>query len=121
MKLIIAAAAAPLFAAPAIAGPYVEIENNAAFIGGEYTAAQTDFHVGYTDEISDGVAFYVQAGPALVHLDGEDTETEISGKAGIEADIDENWSAYGEVSFLTDDTFEEDTNFGTKVGVRYTF
>ena len=43
-----AAAAAAAFAAPgaALAGPYVNVETNAGWTGGDYTGATTDFHVG---------------------------------------------------------------------------
>ena len=42
-----AAAAAAAFAAPgaALAGPYVNVETNAGWTGGDYTGATTDFHV----------------------------------------------------------------------------
>ena len=31
----------------AIAGPYVNVENNAGFTGSDFTSQTTDFHVGY--------------------------------------------------------------------------
>ena len=39
------AAAAPLMAAPALAGPYVNVEANASWTGDDYTATTTDFHL----------------------------------------------------------------------------
>ena len=39
------AAAAPLMAAPALAGPYVNVEANAGWTGDDYTGATTDIHV----------------------------------------------------------------------------
>ena len=42
------AAAAPLMAAPALAGPYVNVETNAGWTGGDYTGSTTDLHVGST-------------------------------------------------------------------------
>ena len=42
-----AAAAAPLFAGAAFAGPYVNIEANSGFAGSDYTGTTTDFHVGF--------------------------------------------------------------------------
>jgi outer membrane autotransporter protein len=62
--------------------------------------------------------WYVQAGPSLVAPDGGDTDTEFSGKAGIGAPLTDDLSVYGEISFLTGD---DDTNYGTKVGVKYSF
>ena len=37
-SVIAATAAAPLFAGAAIAGPYVNVETNSSFNGGDYTA-----------------------------------------------------------------------------------
>ena len=39
------AAAAPLMAAPALAGPYVNVEANSGFTGSDYTGTTTDAHV----------------------------------------------------------------------------
>jgi len=122
MKIALIAAAASVLAAPAaMAGPYVEIENNAGWVGNDYSAATTDFHVGYEGALGEDATFYVQGGPALVSIDGEDTETELSGKAGVGVSLSDSLSVYGEVSFLTDGSDSDDTNYGTKVGVRYSF
>ena len=40
------AAAAPLMAAPALAGPYVNVETNAGWTGSQYNGAASDLHVG---------------------------------------------------------------------------
>jgi len=122
MKAALIAGAASFLAAPAFAGPYVEIENNAGYVDGEYSASTTDFHVGYEGDLAENVGYYIQGGPALVNVDGEGTENEYSGKAGIGVDLSEQLSIYGEVSFLTvDQSFEDDLNVGTKAGVRFTF
>ena len=119
---IIAAGAASFMAAPAFAGPYVEVETNAGYRDGEYTNATTDFHVGYEGDIAENVSYYVQGGPALVNVDGEGTENEYSGKAGVGVGLSEQLTAYGEVSFLTEDqTFDDDLNVGVKVGARFSF
>ena len=115
------AAAAPLMAAPALAGPYVNVEANASWTGDDYTATTTDVHVGYEGVLGDtGAAFYVQAGPAIVAVDGVETETEFSGKAGIGLPVSDAIGVYGEVSFLT---AEDDDDFGVggKLGVKYNF
>ena len=104
----IAAGAASIMAAPAMAGPYVNIETNAGYVDGEYGSATTDFHVGFEGDLGTSAGWYVQGGPALVNVDGEGTENEYSGKAGIGVDLSEQLNVYGEVSFLTiDQTFDE--------------
>ena len=115
------AAAAPLMAAPALAGPYVNIEANAGWTGDDYTGATTDVHVGYEGAIGDtGASYYVQAGPAIVAADGVDTETEFSGKAGLGIPVSDALGVYGEVSFLTADD-SDDLGVGGKLGVKYNF
>ena len=122
MKALILAGAASFMAAPAFAGPYVNIETNAGYVDGEYENATTDFHVGYEGDLAENVTYYVQGGPALVNVDGEGTENEYSGKAGVGVELTEQLSAYGEVSFLTEDQeFSDDLNVGAKVGVTFRF
>ena len=119
---IAAAAAAVAFApAAALAGPYVNVEANASWTGDDYTATTTDVHVGYEGALGDtGASYYVQAGPAIVAVDGVETETEFSGKAGIGLPVSDAIGVYGEVSFLT---AEDDDDFGVggKLGVKYNF
>jgi len=113
------AAAAPLMAAPALAGPYVNIEANAGWTGDDYTGATTDVHVGYEGEVG-AASYYVQAGPAIVAADGVDTETQFSGKAGLGIPVSDALGVYGEVSFLTADD-SDDLGVGGKLGVKYNF
>ena len=118
----IAAGAASIMAAPAMAGPYVNIETNAGYTDGEYGSATTDFHVGFEGDLGTSAGWYVQGGPALVNVDGEGTDNEYSGKAGIGVDLSEQLNVYGEVSFLTiDQTFDEDLNVGVKAGATFRF
>ena len=119
MKTIIAAGALLALSAPAHAGgAYGNVENNAAWIDGEYSAAVTEVHAGY--EFDNGI--YVQGGPAFVSVDGEDVETEYSGKVGASVDVSESLEFYGEVSFITSgQTFDDDLNVGTKAGLTYRF
>ena len=65
-------------------------------------------------------SYYVQGGPAVVAVDGADTETEFSGKAGIGLPVSDAIGVYGEVSFLA---AEDDDDFGVggKLGVKYNF
>ena len=110
---------------PAIAGPYVNVENNAGFAGGDgldmdYIGSVTDFHVGI--EGGDKASWYMQAGPALVSPDGGDADVEFSGKIGgsVVVTADEKLSVYGEISFITVDDFNA-ANVGTKIGAKYSF
>ena len=121
IKSVFAATAAlSMSAGAAFAGPYVNIETNAGYTGNDYNAAATDFHVGFEGAMGEDAGYYLQAGPAIVSVDGEDTTTEFSGKAGVGVDIAENVNVYGEVAFITVDG-SDDNNYGLKAGVKYTF
>ena len=120
IKSVFAATAAlSMSAGAALAGPYVNVETNAGWTGDDYVGAVTDIHVGYEGEVG-AASYYVQAGPAVVAVDGVDTETEFSGKAGIGLPVSDAIGVYGEVSFLT---AEDDDDFGVggKLGVKYNF
>ena len=120
IKSVIAATAAlSMSAGAALAGPYVNVEANAGWTGDDYTGATTDIHVGYEGEVG-AASYYVQAGPAVVAVDGEETETEFSGKAGLGLPISDALSAYGEVSFLTAED-DDDFGLGGKLGLKYNF
>ena len=68
--------------AAALAGPYVNVETNAGWTGDDYIGATTDIHIGYEGEVGAG-SYYVQLQSAVVAVDGVDTETRFSGKAGL--------------------------------------
>ena len=124
MKSIFTAGALLALSAPAFAGPYVNIENNTQWIGiAEFEVGITEVHAGYELQPGEDVAIYIQAGPAFIHVEDVDTETEVSGKIGIVADISTNVELYGEVAFITEDQeFELDTlALGTKVGGTFRF
>ena len=120
-KTTIAAAAAAIALAPAaaLAGPYVNVETNAGWVGDDYTAATTDLHVGFEGEAG-AASYYVQAGPAIVSVDGEDTDTQFSGKAGVGVPVTDALGVYGEMSFLTAED-EDDFGLGGKLGLKYNF
>ena len=120
-KTTIAAAAAAIALAPAaaLAGPYVNVETNAGWVGDDYTAATTDLHVGY-EGTAGAASYYVQAGPAVVAVDGQDTDTQFSGKAGIGVPVSDAIGVYGEMSFLTAED-DDDFGLGGKLGVKYNF
>ena len=118
-----AAAALATTAGAAVAGPYVNIETNAGWVGDDYTGAVTDLHVGYEGDLGEDAAWYVQGGPAIVSIDGEEAETRYSGKVGLGVGITERLSAYGELSAITaSEEFETDNlNVGGKLGVKFAF
>ena len=128
LKTLIAsgvAVSAAVLGSPAIAGPYVNVENNAGFAGGDgldmdYTGSVTDFHVGI--EGGDKASWYMQMGPALIQPDGDSADVELSGKIGgsVAVSADEKLSIYGEISFITVDDFDA-ANVGTKLGAKYSF
>ena len=121
--LIAAAAAAPLFAGAAFAGPYVNVEANASYPDGEYTTATTDLHFGFEGG-TEKVAWYVQAGPGFIHTDStDDTETEISGKVGLSVAVADGADVYGEIAGITgeDSSGDDIVDFAGKLGVKYTF
>ena len=114
-----ATAALSMSAGAALAGPYVNIETNAGWVGDDYTAATTDLHVGFEGEAGTA-SYYVQAGPAIVAVDGEETDTQFSGKAGVGVPVSDAIGVYGELSFLTADD-DDDFGLGGKLGVKYNF
>ena len=114
-----ATAALSMSAGAALAGPYVNVETNAGWVGDDYTAATTDLHVGFEGE--SGVAsYYIQAGPAIVAVDGQETETQFSGKVGLGVPVSDSIGVYGEMSFLTADD-NDDFGVGGKLGAKFNF
>ena len=121
---IAAVAAAPLFATAAVAGPYVNIEANSAYVGNDYEATLLETHVGFEAPLGTDANWYIQAGPATSFTDGEsDSETEISGKVGIGIDVTERLNVYGEVWAMTQNEvdFDEDLTLATKLGAKFSF
>ena len=118
-----AVAALPFAATSALAGPYVNVETNAGYTGTDYNGAVTDLHIGYEADLGENAGYYIQGGPAIVAVDGEESSTEFSGKIGAGIDVTERVNVYGEIAVLTEDqSFDTDTlNTGVKVGVKYTF
>jgi len=114
-----ATAALSMSAGAALAGPYVNVETNAGWVGDDYTAATTDLHVGFEGEAG-AASYYVQAGPAIVAVDGEETDTQFSGKAGVGVPVTDALGVYGELSFLTADD-ADDLGVGGKLGLKYNF
>ena len=116
-----AAAALSVSAGAALAGPYVNVETNAGWVGDDYSGAVTDFHVGYEGALSDSASYYVQGGASLVSPDGGEGDTVPSGKAGLGFAVTDALGAYGEVSFIGSGDDDIDRGYGAKLGVKYNF
>ena len=118
-----ATAALSVSAGAAVAGPYVNVETNAGFTGNDYTGAVTDLHVGYEGDLGEASSWYIQGGPAIVSVDGQESETEYSGKVGVNVGVSESVDVYGELAALTtDQEFDtENLNVGVKAGIKYSF
>ena len=119
MKRLALALASTFFAAPAFAGVYVNVESNAGYTGSDYESRTTDFHVGYEDTAG-AVDWYVQGGPAVVSVDGADSDNQMSGKIGASVAATEKLGFYGEISVVTADG-DTDNSWGTKIGTKYSF
>ena len=106
-------------AGAAVAGPYVNVESNASYTGSDYQSRTTDFHVGWEGG-NDTFDYYVQGGPALTAVaDVDGTETELSGKLGGTFNVTQKLGVYGEFSGISNG--DEDNNYGTKIGAKYSF
>ena len=91
-------------------------------VGNDFNGSVTDLHIGYEGDLGESAGYYLQAGPAIVAVDGEENETEISGKAGLGIDVTDQVNVYGEVSFLTlEQQLGDDLGVGVKAGVKYSF
>ena len=124
IKQLAAVAAVSSLAAPAaFAGPYVNIESNSGFEGGDYNGSVIDNHIGYENTLGDSAAWYIQGGPAIVSPDGGDVTTELSGKVGIGVAVTDRLGVYGELAAMTQDeiNFDEDLDLGAKLGVKFNF
>ena len=124
IKSVFAATAAlSMSAGAAFAGPYVNVETNAGYTGTDYSGAVTDLHVGFDGDLGESSQWYVQGGPAIVSVDGQENETEFSGKVGLNVAVTERLGAYGELSALTtDQDFDTDSlNVGVKAGLKFSF
>ena len=124
MKIIALAAltASAALATPASAGIYANVESNGARVGSVYTGSVTDVHVGFEKAAENGSSFYIQGGPAVVAEQGEDSDWRLSGKVGGNFQATDNLGVYGEISLLTaEEDSDDDTSWGTKIGVKYNF
>jgi|TARA_R100000479_G_scaffold151247_1_gene87004 hypothetical protein len=93
------------------ASPYVNVEANQGYLGGEYQSTGVDIHAGV-----EGKSWYLQGGPVVL-ASPDENNVELSGKAGGSVQLEENLSVYGELSFITG----EQLGVGTKIGAKYSF
>ena len=116
IKAFAVAVSGVLAGSAALAGPYVNVENNGSYVDG-FQGSVTDVHLGY--EGGEGAyGFYAQGGFALVD-DTDDVSAELSGKVGGSVTVaDSGFSLYGELSGITT---ANDPVFGTKMGAKYSF
>ena len=120
MKTIaLALAATTLASAPASAGVYLNAEANDGYTGSEYLGRTVDLHIGYEGS-KDKFSYYIQGGPSLTAVaDVDGSDTELSGKLGGNFQWKEKVALYGEISTSTNG--DEDRNYGTKLGAKYSF
>ena len=106
--------------AAAVAGPYVNVENNAGFLGSDYAGSVTDLAIGYDTTVGDSATIGAQIGPAFVNPDGDvDGSTQISGKIFGDIPLSEKLSVYGELAGLTSE--DTDNLYNLKAGATYRF
>tara|TARA_R100001530_G_scaffold31319_1_gene24611 strand:- start:490 stop:858 length:369 start_codon:yes stop_codon:yes gene_type:complete len=107
--------------APALAGGfYTNVESNASYTGSDFTTRTTDLHLGYEGSPTESFDYYIQGGPAVVAVDGADSDTQLSGKLGANVAATDKLDFYGEISLLTQDG-DVDNSYGTKLGAKYSF
>ena len=123
---IAALAASPfLFAGAAFAGPYVNVEANGSYPGGEYAGGNLEAQVGYAGSTEGGLDWYASVGPTIPHSDIENADgdkfgdIELAGYLGASKSLTESVSAYGEVYGQT--TTGDDNAYSGKVGLTYSF
>ena len=123
MKFLAILPAAAILAAPAVAGPYVNIENNAGSTGVEFDKSVLETHAGYEGYLGRNSSYYIQGGPALVMPNGEALSTELSGKVGVQTRLTEKLSGYAEVSAMTSGGIDlgDAVSTNVKTGVTYRF
>ena len=119
-KLGLLFSAAFIGGSAAVAGPYVNVENNAGFLGSDYAGSVTDLAIGYDTSFGENATLGAQIGPAFVNPDGDvDGSTQISGKVFGDISLSEKLSVYGELSGLTSE--DTDNIYNLKAGATYRF
>ena len=122
MKQLIALAALPMIAAPAMAAPYVESKTTAAGVitdGGDFTGAQTELRVGY-EQKTGGVTVFGEIGPGYEWNNGGTNEGVAVGEVGINFPIAKNLT--GKAKVAGEYGFDSEVfALGGELKVRYSF
>ena len=118
MKKILLLVAAAAISSPVLAGPYINLETKAKYTGTDYKSRGTDLHVGYEDKVKD-LAWYIQGGKTVNSTDAADSDSNWSGKTGLNVPVTDKVKVYGELSFSQVE--DADNNWGTKLGTKYSF
>ena len=124
MKKFFALSTASVFcAAPALAGPYLNVESNSSFSDKDYSGTLLETHVGYESSLGESASWYIQGGPAFGFEDGDgDVGNAASGKVGLNVDLTKKLGAYGEVAAITGDEWDFDSiSTNVKAGLKYSF
>ena len=117
LKSFLAVCAALATGSAAAAAPYVNVENNAGWVGNDFQGSVTDFALGYEGNHG-AYSWYVQGGPSLLSPKDSDITMEFSGKLGGSVKVTERIGIYAEASGMTGDG---ENSYGTKWGTTYTF
>ena len=121
-KIALSTLAVSCFAAPAIAGPYVNVEAKQKWSGEDFKSASLETHLGYENKLGDSASWYIQAGPQINFPDNAEQVGAASGKTGLKFKVTKRLSAYGEISAATKEGMElEGLGVGTKAGLKYSF
>ena len=120
MKQLIALAALPMIAAPAMAAPYVESKTTGALVDGDYTGAQTELRVGYDAAVGNGVTLFGEIGPGYEWRNGQDGQGVAVGEVGVNFPIANKLS--GKVKVAGEYGFDSEVfGLGGELKVRYSF
>ena len=120
MKALLVASAALISGSAAVAGPYINVENNSGFYGSDYVGSVTNLAIGYQKDIGENAGIYAQLGPSFVNPDdGEDGTTQLGGKIGGDVDLSEKINLYAEGEILTAEV--GDNVYNLKTGLTWNF
>ena len=110
-------AAAPLMAAPALAGPYVNVKATQVSLAAT-TLVQLLISMWYEAQSVKTLLLYQALSSSP---DGGEVDTVPSGKAGLGLALSDSLGAHGEVSFQGSGSASVDRGYGTKLGLKYSF
>ena len=121
MKQLLALAALPMIAAPAMANPYLESKTNTAFSGSSYVGTQTELRIGYQQDLGSGSSVYGEIGPGYQFRNGSALDQYVTaGEIGVTVPLAKKLALKAKVEGDLGGRTEV-FNFGTEVKVRYTF